>query len=223
MNTLPADINKLLVLFALLLIVMDLILVRWLKLGKIAWKRSEYIWLGVAALGLISVSAEVRSWMAVKETEITKIRAETRFALLRSYAGEREPPNYICREFIRTAYSPPPEVFEAAQREYDKYCEWNKEFLKKIPEKLNGTLPDLKYSDYMPSGKPTDEIIEEYLSTIEKYFSQYVEYRKKHIKLEEASKRSYLESIVFYLSPILICFALALRITKITGEIKNET
>lgn len=91
MNALPANALKLLVLFGFLLITLDLLLVRWLKLSKFAWKRIEYIWLGTVALGLISASAEVRNWLAAQQAQTAKLRAETQFSLLRSWAGEVSP------------------------------------------------------------------------------------------------------------------------------------
>ena len=49
-----------LLIFVVLLIVFDLILVRWLKLGNFAWKIVDYIWLGVGALGLIGAASQSR-------------------------------------------------------------------------------------------------------------------------------------------------------------------
>lgn len=31
--------------FGFALVIFDLVLVRWLKLGKVAWKRVDYLWL----------------------------------------------------------------------------------------------------------------------------------------------------------------------------------
>jgi hypothetical protein len=220
MNALPANALKLLVLFGFLLITLDLLLVRWLKLSKFAWKRIEYIWLGTVALGLISASAEVRNWLAAQQAQTAKLRAETQFSLLRNCAGEVAPPSYICRKFVRTEYSP--DNLDEIQAEYDKFCEWNKQLLVKLPVRLIDDLPDLKYSDYEPEKNPNDEVLIEYLSTIKMYFSNYQTYRNEYIVLNKASTKSNFEITLFCLSPIFLCFALALRITKVTGEINLE-
>lgn len=220
MSQLPTNAWKLLILFAFMLVILDLVLVRWLKLSKVAWKRAEYIWLGVAALGLISVSAEVRNWLSVQQAQTAKLRAETQFSLLRNYAGEVAPPSYICRKFVRTEYSP--DNFDEIKVEYEKFCEWNKRLLERLPVRLLDDLPDLKYSDYELGENPNDKVLIEYVSTIKMYFSNYQTHRNEYIKLNKASTRSDFEMVLFYLSPVLFCLALALRITKVTGEIKLE-
>lgn len=131
MDGLPVNIWKLLILFALLLVILDVILIRWIKLGKKGWKKTEYIWLGLVALSLISTSAEVRNWLSEQQAQSKKGMAEAQFSLLRNYIGETEPPIYICRKFTRTEYSP--DNFDEIQVQYDAVCEWNKILLKELP------------------------------------------------------------------------------------------
>jgi len=51
---LGASLATVLAVFAFFLVAFNVILVRWLKLGRVAWKRIEYVWLGFAALAWIS-------------------------------------------------------------------------------------------------------------------------------------------------------------------------
>jgi hypothetical protein len=219
-NDLPASIWKLLCLFILFLIVFDLIFVRWKKLSSLDWKKTEYIWLGVAALGLISMSAQVRNWLAINKAQTARLRAENYYSFLRSYAGGSEPPNYVCMKFVRSEYSP--DNLDEAQAEYDKFCAWNKQLLEKLPLRIPNDLADLKYSEYQPDKTPHSPPLIDYLSTIKMYFNQYQIYRNEYISLNNCAERSELEMTLFYISPVLLCFALALRITKVTGDIKTE-
>lgn len=52
------------------------------------------------------------------------------------------------------------------------------------------------------------------------YISNYEKLRAEYMVLRKASTRTEIEMALFFISPILLCFALALRITKVTGEIK---
>lgn len=222
MNTLPVNIWKLLILFVFLLVALHWLLVRWLKPNKVGWKRVDYIWLGIAALGLISMSTDVRNWLAVEEAKWAKERAEAKFSLLRYYAGGDKPPEYICIKFVRNEQSP--DDFDEIQAEYDEFCEWNKRLLADLPTRLpdDDELPDLKYPDYKPEKNPKNKVLIEYISNIKKYFEYYQTDRNEYITLKKASFKSDFEKTLFYLSPILLCIALALRITKVTGEIKLE-
>lgn len=221
MENLPANLGKLFLFFVVLLAISDIVLVRWFKIGKSGWKRIEYIWLSFAALGLISVSAEVRTWLAVNKVDAVMVRAEIQFNRLRSYLGGIEPPPYICMKFHRTWLSP--DNLDEIQNEYNQICYWNKNLLDKLPTKIINQLPELEYDKYKPSKIPDNEAIRDYLQTIEICFLDYKETRSEYLELKAASQKSGFEELFFYLSPVLLCIALALRITKVTGEIKLGT
>lgn len=59
------------------------------------------------------------------------------------------------------------------------------------------------------------------MRTIESMASTYSQQQRRHAAFVEGSKRSENELVYVVLSPLLIAFALALRITKVSGEIAN--
>src|SRR5262249_35604179 len=120
-----AQLSLVLGVFVFLLVAFDLIFVRWLKLGKIAWKLVDYVWLGFAALGLIGSVAQVRTLAASAERGLYEDRAAFAFNIAKSLAdADAARPGAICRTFVRSEYSPPPDEFERIQREYDVACQW---------------------------------------------------------------------------------------------------
>ncbi|MFA0125539.1 hypothetical protein AB4400_29680, partial [Vibrio sp. 10N.261.48.A2] len=52
--------------------------------------------------------------------------------------------------------------------------------------------------------------------------SQYEKQKNQYIKTREVQVKQPLESIFWYVSPYLVCFAIALRLTKVTAELKLD-
>jgi hypothetical protein len=50
----------------------DLILVRWLKLSDSKWKKIEYIWLGTAALGILTASTQAGRFIGINSSRNTE-------------------------------------------------------------------------------------------------------------------------------------------------------
>jgi len=220
MNNLPSNILKLFCLLIFLLVLFDILFIRILKFDKIAWKRTDYVWLSIAALSLVSLSFQVRSWLAEQQAELAKIQAKTHFSLLLNYIGPQEPPRYICRIFMKDWYSTA--NFEEVQKEYDQICEWNRQLLKNLHKLSDDCLPKIEYNNIKPPITPIDPILREYLDTIKTYLNDYNKLRREYFNLKKKSLKNNFEEILFYIWPVLICVALALRITKVRGEIKLE-
>src|SRR5712691_11505925 len=105
--------------FLLALAVFHLLLVWWMPLDKIAWKKVDYFWLSLALLGVIcgvwSARQEIASGVvstARSRLEFAASQVEDRLAFGRGPA--------ICRTFVRSEYSPPPEEFDRIQREFNE-------------------------------------------------------------------------------------------------------
>jgi hypothetical protein len=64
LEELSATLLYLFVLFVCLLILMDLILVRWLSLVDVSWKHVDYVSLGAAAPALIGSSGKVDQFLS---------------------------------------------------------------------------------------------------------------------------------------------------------------
>ena len=52
--------------------------------------------------------------------------------------------------------------------------------------------------------------------------NQYEKQKNQYIKTREAQLKQPIESLFWYVSPYLVCFAIALRLTKVTAELKLD-
>jgi hypothetical protein len=215
-----ANLYVVLGVFVLLLIIFDLVLVRYFKLSSISWKRVDYIWLGFAALGLIAAAAQVRELVATDQIDMFQQRANAGLSRLRGSAtllGSDSGP--VCRTFVRSQYSPPQEEFDRIQQEYNRVCGWFKQIGSAIPREL----PIPPKLTTLPSGP--DASINDLKNIIDSFYQQ-LEFYNQDVEafstVYNARKRSRLENLLVYLGPFLLAAALALRVTKVTGEIKLE-
>jgi hypothetical protein len=215
-----AEIWPLLLFFFVLLIVFDLVLVRWLKLGRIAWKRVDYVWLGFSAIGLVGAASQARQFVASNLVRVYDERSMAAYSIARFVLDDDAKDNgYVCRTFVRSQYSPPPEEMGRAQRENDAACHWFKSVAALLPKDSRnlGLLSD----QLLPAQPQVDrrdlkETFDEFRKTVGEY-NEAVRMRSDN---ENAAARSDLENTLIIIFPLLLAIALALRITKVTGEIK---
>jgi hypothetical protein len=203
--------------FALFLIVFHLTLVRGLGLSAFSWKIVDYIWLGFAALGLFSAAAQVRTLAATSQIDMFQQRAANGLSILRYVI---RPGPGVCRTFTRAPNSPPQEEFERVQREYNQACEWLDHLGSIIPREVP-TPPKLISAASLP-GRP-DASIGDLKNMIDGVYEQ-LEFYNRDVEallvVYNAKQPSHFEDQLIYLGPFLLALALALRITKVTGEIK---
>jgi hypothetical protein len=207
--------------FAFFLVLFDLTLVRWFKLSSSWWKIVDYIWLGFAALGLFSTAAQVRKLAATDQINMFQQRAAVGLSALRDVATIlKARPGPVCRTFIRSQNSPPQEEMERAQQAYNQACEWFERLGSIIPREVP-MPPKLISADSLPS-RPDDSIgdlkaiIDSFYDQLE-YYNQDVE---QLLAVYNATRSTDFEDQLIYLGPFLLALALALRITKVTGEIR---
>jgi len=209
--------------FAFFLVVFDLVLVRWLKLGKVAWKRVDYVWLGFAAFGLIGSVAQVRISSASAQLGLFEQRATTAFndakSLVDFYATK---PGVICRTFVRSEHSAPPDQFQRMQHEYDVACQWITQFAKAIPSRPPNPITRIDQSILPPRPEVTDSALKGKFRGLDRQFG-FFNQRVDELEIVRArAGATATEQTIVYLWPFLLAFALALRITKVTGEIRFE-
>ncbi len=207
-----------LLIFVVLLIVFDLILVRWLKLGNFAWKIVDYIWLGVGALGLIGAASQSRQITATNFLPFAvEVKTMTFQSAQQYVSGYRGSP-IICRTFTRTEFSPPPEELDRISKEYATVCTWFEQLYAVFPqtEPTGGIDPTGFPVPPEVTSRDLQDIIGGFARTLDPYnvHATYVE------NLRRKAQRSEAETSLMIVIPLLLAIALALRITKVTGEIK---
>lgn len=211
--------------FVLTGFILHLILVRWRKLGKIAWKYIDYIWLAFATLGLLSATAEVRRFTASSIIDQKRASARTDYRIVVMTIDQGA--DYIwCRELNGTL-SPIPGIDKLPgslerHKIYKPACDYFKSLQSKFPNDNISELKPVRFPNNLlrPNVIPQDfrPIFDDLDRAIETYNQSVSEYQKVNTLRERTSA----EEILIVWGPILIAFALALRITKVTGEIKLE-
>ena len=218
---LPAITSQwwLLTCFMICLVLFHLAFVWPRNLSKTAWKYIDYFWLSAALIGVMAAVTVGRQHVANTLLEMarnyTDFSARTVVSALQFGTSEAS-----CRKFVRTEYSPPPEVFERLQKEYDSQCVWFKN-----ATKLLSTSPFSKRSTLtMNDLGAAPPIVEDKwpIANLRESINQYNAGVSEVARLTEASKRSEFEVVLMLLGPFFLAGALALRMAKNTGEILHE-
>lgn len=186
---------------------------KFLKFDKIKLKRLEYIYLSAAIIGIIGYSSDLRIWLSSNQLEFTKDLAIKDFNRIR-----REVDNHYCHKFVRSEFSP--DNLEELQEKNDLVCEWFKKIGIIIP-KNGDDLPDINL-DSLPRISVDDSLLNYFIFLIYDLIEEYNNMRREYFELVDKSHKSDFEVILSFFSPLLICLALGIRITKVTGELVIE-
>ena len=133
---------------------------------------------------------------------------------LRSDARIMESPTGSCRTFNRTEAILLAEDMDRLQREYAQACKWIKDLGSALPFSSTDKI-DARTIDAAP--KVTDMV-----KRIADFAATFNGVLVRRATLLEQSKRSSGEQFMVVIAGILLVFALALRLTKVTGEIRLD-
>ncbi len=206
----------LLLVFITMLAALHLTLVRRKNLNDIAWKHVDYVWLAAAALGLFATSAQVDRTLSQRYLEGTE-RPETAatYSFLRAQLAD---PAGVCVPRMRSAFSPA--NFDEIVAEQQALCKRAKEIAAKMPTAFDQNFPPLEATGFEPIG--IDSNFEAgFVQSVSRAAELYRQQQLRYAALVKSSEQSTGELVFSVLGPLLISFALALRITKVSGEIKN--
>jgi hypothetical protein len=201
------------------LVILHVVLIYWMKLNKVWWKRVDYIWLAFAALSLLGAASEVRRLIAGNLVELQRHRVISDYNFLRQQAEFGTGPVY-CRKFIPSEFSP--SNLGELQRDYDLACEYYKALYASLPQQNPDKLEQVNILGALKKPAVSNKGLREDFDRIDELISLYNRSQDELNKLTEAQQRSRYEVDFIVLSPLLLVFALALRITKVTGEIRLE-
>lgn len=188
-------------------------------LSKVGWKRVDYIWLAVAALGIMGQAGNVR--MKLFTAVMESARASSQYALLdlKQQANFAVGPS-VCRTFVRTE-NPPPN-FDEIQREYSFACRELTKMTTDIRSAEVGRKVGFLMDLHPLIMKTTDKVLLTTLQNLENSHTKFKESLKEEKNAENKTHMTDLEYVLLFLSPYLLVIAVALRITKVTGEIRLE-
>ncbi len=198
------------------LVIFHVAFVRVLKLRAVTWKKLDYVWLGIAALGLLGAASEVRRTAAADQLSNQRSILNWAYDDLRREVGFMSGAA-VCRHFVRTDYSGAD--FDAMQREYDAVCEFAKQLSTRLPAEPPPDLEALRLGD---RPKTTDVILRYVFAGLDRESGSYLHARRALDQTVAASQRTVGEKTLGVLGPLLLAIALALRITKVSGEIRLQ-
>ena len=205
----------LLIFFLFLIFLLDIILVRFFKLDDISWKKVDYIWLSATALGLIASSSQANHFLSKIYLEVES--PPTAFAY-RSLRSHLENGGGVCSPRIKSPFSP--QDFELIVKEQQFLCKKTREMAAKMPKDITPPFPLLEKTGFLPM----DESIKYetyYVNEINQLAQEYRVHQERYTQFKASLKESDSENIFKVIGPLILSFALALRITKVSGELTN--
>lgn len=199
--------------FFFLLVIFHLTFLRFWKLSEKGWKYVDYIWISFAVLGLFAGTIEVRRFVAENQVSMQKAYMISEYSDLIREIGFLQGAA-VCRKFNRTEWSP--QNFDEIQNEFDKICSFARDLNKRMPNDPPEDIRELNILSY-PAVK--DVVLQDMLKRLPYCVKKYEDARKVYKETESAIHRSEIEIVFFILGPFFLAIALALRITKVTGEL----
>ncbi|HWY60172.1 MAG TPA: hypothetical protein VNZ03_37270 [Terriglobales bacterium] len=184
----------------------------WLSpLSKAGWKRVDYYWLALGALGLVGASSQARE---------TAINSYSR--VVDGFYQGFDPVQYAVgtsRERLtqrRQVVDQPPDVKLA----YEAWEKW----LNDVHDRVAASVPGARIDESVLANEPI--VLVEGAASATKDIRQAIhghnQWVERRTELGLATKQSMGEDILRLFSPVLLALALALRITKVTGELRLD-
>ena len=196
-------------------IVLHLFLVYPKNLSKKQWKRVDYIWIELTAVGLIGTTNNVRLVLNKNQLLLTYPRLASQIKYINSFLSP-EGSKIVCRTSVKTEYSP--SNFDEIVKDDNNACEWSKKIYQIIKRIDTAAYTSVNMSEIPPL--ETSENIwfkGVILDNINKYNSLVLDKENCARQIDDLNKDTFL---VF--SPLLLILGLAIRLTKVTGELMHE-
>ena len=202
----------------LLILHVLLIAIPPLRLKKTGWAVVQYLVIALALLGLLSAVSNARQLVAQGMLSISGPHLGFEFRDLRQRVDLYSSSGIVCRTFVRSEYSPPPEVFNRTQREYDDLCQWFKSVAAAIPRELPAGAVDISWDSLPPEPQISDEQLKGTVRLFKQTLDGYNDAAKADRDLQVKSQRTDGDSFFIFLLPLSLSLALALQATKLTAE-----
>jgi hypothetical protein len=121
---------------------------------------------------------------------------------------------------VRTEFSPPPVEFDRIQREFDALCSWFTQAVDKLKTSPLAKRQPLSLGDL---GADPPKVRDDWPMThVRDTLDRYNRAVGQVDRLTQDARRSDLELTTMIIGPFMLVVALALRVAKVTGEIRHE-
>ena len=206
-----------------------LIFVRVFPLSDIVWKRVDYIWLTIALLGVLASSGRASHEFTKAEIPLLEPMTTFSFQTLRhDVEFGASPGSEGCAPRIHTSFSPPD--YDDIRKAQQHLCEQFRKLDSEVPKSpaVGGTkFAALHQLKFQPLSE--DELSLKYeRSEIERFKADAARYEENrqiyNATLEEERNQEDSPLILMDLGigPLLVGLAIAIRLTKTAGEIRNK-
>lgn len=177
-------------------------------------KMIDYWWLAFAALSLVSATSAQRRMIADNQIELSGRRVETNLREVRYFV--RSAQTYACD----TGWQPPPFPDQKGQQRYDTRqaaCSWFTELNRQAQHSdlmLRDVLQIL--SRDLPPSLPSSWEYEPLSHSV----ANAKRVLDHDLLLRADAQQDASERLLVFFTPYLLAIALALRVTKVTGELR---
>ena len=220
LNIIMSNMGYIFLLFISFLLIFNILFIYIFPLSKIAWKKVDYIWLVLATIGILALFSEVRIHTAAYWIKMDKNYTLTPLRTIDEIFLGKSAQSYICSKGIRTEYSP--DNFDEIEKLSELHCKWFKKVRNLLDSKLkDNDLPSIQIKD-LPNVTFNETIHINNVNDIKEFITKYNHLKEEYLEVKELTKQSSFEKVLFYFAPFILLFGLALRITKVTAEIREE-
>jgi hypothetical protein len=180
------------------------------------WHQSDYVWLTVALLGILPPIAEIGRLRSSADAIDARADASGALSTLRMFTE----PESTCRTFTRTEHSPPD--FDRLVASHQSLCEWARLVRIRLPSELPEEPRSFKVSALPPLPSLHGETIAKQANEIAAQHEAYVELLDRWRDADARTERADWELNLLLVSPFLLAGAVALRLTRVTAQIKGH-
>jgi len=204
-----------LALLIVLTAILHLALVRARPQSSVFWKRSDYVWLTLVGVGLLSGAGDVQRFIKGNSVDVQAARAAFDFKFLKDHVEAAEA--VYCRS--SQAGQKGAATLDDSERERAQLCRWYGEIRLKLPDKVGPEFPRIVLPEVVPGKGPESQSAQ---ASVRKILRSYEDSRVEMVRMREGIGRSALDSLLFALGPLALISGLSLRLTKATAEVRME-
>ena len=189
-------------------------------LGKRGWKIADYVWLSAGSIALVATAFQARQLLATNMLNQLDAIVGSSVDPAQYYSSPEYYDGLLCKKFERNPLYTSQAEFDRIQNVFDTYCAWAGKLTTQLVKVDRWTVIDVSGLPVPPKADVNDlaSIVRELYGGIDRH---NVIARKREA-LRAYLSRSDFELTLAELAPLLAIIALALRVAKVTGEIRLE-
>jgi len=201
LSDLTSDIYRISGLFIFLTITFHVFFIVYRPLSLKNWKLVEYVWVVLAFISTLGLVDESRRINAITTLTHTQIKVEADKEKIENWFNSYQ--QLACLEQINQLRC---NTFTKIITDID------------LLSLENDLAPALDSNLLKPLSNLSPWLNDISVSLVNKLIEDYTQQRNELLVLEQQIKRSFFQKLVNLLTPLLLAFALALKMTKVTAE-----